>query len=319
MGSGASKTKYKAEEQKQTESKDAKDIEHAEHTTVRSSARKDSESMHRSGSEASSAGSEVSEHRKGALSSAERRALRRKENKASAIDAVLASCVEEDVETPTKCVASPKNSRRQRKSTDAGDALSALSVAAGETGQVGSSSKKNNTFHDSKDCAWHQKNCTDKDFHLVETIAAAYPFDASKRKTVQKKEEIYGGLADPTRTTWGEIDVMTLGPPRISCDACGAFILTREMEVPFYVCRHCRASGRKLEMCVNCYESGVLATGRREVISKEPRRASAHKPSGGFLSGGPMRGVWEEPREESNRSYVPSQVHAGPSKRALKI
>lgn len=174
-------------------------------------------------------------------------------------------------------------------------------------------------FRASKDSAWHERNCKDSDLTLVETIAAAYPFDASVKKSVSLKEKVHGGLADPTKQSWGSIDVMQLGPPKISCDPCGAFILDRRMETPFYVCKNCRSCGRKFEMCVQCYAAGVLATGPRNCNLPKAPSSSAYRRRGDFHEAGPMKLQWESENAERENAKVVVATPLRPVKKPLRV
>jgi len=84
---------------------------------------------------------------------------------------------------------------------------------------------------------------------LVRTIREAYPFDENNRKNVTKKK-----IASKEAGDWGKVSVYKLGPMQINCDMCGQFILDRQGTEPFYYCRRCRSRGRKLELCVNCFQ-----------------------------------------------------------------
>lgn len=117
--------------------------------------------------------------------------------------------------------------------------------------------KEKEKFNEHADVIWHQKNCMHGHLSQCMTIAEAYPFDESNRKTVSKNESIMTGgerlAQDKSQSRWGAANVHKLGPARILCDVCGIFILDREMRTPFYVCVNCRSHGRKLEVCVKCY------------------------------------------------------------------
>jgi len=176
--------------------------------------------------------------------------------------------------------------------------------------------KKRGSFRASKDSEWHERNCDDSHLILVESIAEAYPFESRVRKTVELKEKIYGGgFKDPTRDNWGKIEVMQLGPPKLSCDPCGAFILNRSMEKPFYVCTNCRKCGHKMEMCVECYAAGVLATGPRKC---DVRAHRASQQVGGFRDvGRPVKPIWELERQETAKVVVPPLTP--PTRRPLRV
>lgn len=196
--------------------------------------------------------------------------------------------------------------------------LGSSSEEVAATEDSGRGFKKRSSFRASRDSEWHERNCDDSHLILVETIAEAYPFDPRVKKTVELKEKVYGGgFKDPTKENWGKIDVMQLGPPKLSCDPCGAYILNRSMEKPFYVCTNCRRCGQKFEMCVECYAAGVLATGPRKCEVRGPR---ASQQVGGFRDvGKPVKPMWEAEREEQEMVKVVVPAPTRPTKRPLRV
>mmetsp|Transcript_5323 Transcript_5323/g.12805 ORF Transcript_5323/g.12805 Transcript_5323/m.12805 type:complete len:371 (+) Transcript_5323:48-1160(+) len=103
--------------------------------------------------------------------------------------------------------------------------------------------------HDSSDVVWHKKNCTAAEMTVARTIREAYPFDDHNKKTVTKKK-----IASKEAGDWGQVSVYKLGPFQINCDLCGRYILDRQGTEPFYYCRRCRSRGRKMELCMRCYQ-----------------------------------------------------------------
>eukprot|EP00930_Biecheleria_cincta_P038145 TRINITY_DN26207_c0_g1_i2.p1 TRINITY_DN26207_c0_g1~~TRINITY_DN26207_c0_g1_i2.p1 ORF type:complete len:235 (+),score=39.73 TRINITY_DN26207_c0_g1_i2:49-753(+) len=136
--------------------------------------------------------------------------------------------------------------------------------------------KEKEKFSEHADVIWHQKNCMHGHLSECQTIAEAYPFDESERKSVVKVESIMTGGErlgqDKAQSKWGSATVNKLGPPRILCDVCGVFVLDRDMRTPFFVCVNCRSHGRKLEVCVKCYHE--------RAVEKPPEEMKKHSISG---------------------------------------
>lgn len=119
---------------------------------------------------------------------------------------------------------------------------------------------------EARDCPWHRKNCSDVDLWLVKTILEAYPFDDSDRKEVKKTEKVLNEkVLDGNRHhEWGTVSVAKRGPKKVNCSACGKYILDRNEEKYFWYCIRCRKEGNRCDLCVNCYDNGILATADRQ-------------------------------------------------------
>jgi len=118
-----------------------------------------------------------------------------------------------------------------------------------------------------KETSWHRKNCTDADLSLVYTINEAYPFDDAERMDVVKKEKVWNPASDGVKHNWGSVSVAKM-QKKINCVACKGHILDRYEEAPFYFCIRCKTKGdRHLELCIECYNEGILATGARKKSS----------------------------------------------------
>lgn len=159
------------------------------------------------------------------------------------------------------------------------------------------------------DVIWHQKNCMHG--HLIEcqTIAEAYPFDESHRKSVSKVETVMTGGERVGQASsagkWGSANINKLGPARILCDVCGVFILDRDSHTPFYVCANCRSHKRKLEVCVKCYHERAAEKPPSEVVrATSPGVKKREKaPEKGALPNGIWTAVIEERKSTRNVSY----------------
>lgn len=140
-----------------------------------------------------------------------------------------------------------------------------------------------------KETAYHRKNCTDEDLKLVHTINEAYPFQDDQRKTASKKEKVHY-IGDGVKHDWGNVSVAKM-QKKIICIVCKAFILDRYEEAPFFYCLRCKrddkSESRHLEMCVQCYNEGALATAPREKISliQKGARGGSDSFGGGKMSG----------------------------------
>lgn len=120
---------------------------------------------------------------------------------------------------------------------------------------------------------FHAQNCRDTDFHRFNTIREAYAFDETNKKSVSKKERVYG-CTERGVQNWGSATVNRRGVLKIHCDACGVFVVDRAGREPFYTCVRCRNAGKKLNLCTGCFEMGRLG-GERETRSTQASRMSS--------------------------------------------
>lgn len=141
-------------------------------------------------------------------------------------------------------------------------------------------------YHAAADCAWHEKNCRDDDFLRVNSIREAYSIgedyrDHEKKQHKKFVQRLGGEIGEMgTGNKYDNIEFTKLGPAKLSCDACGEFICDRQMTRPFYFCRNCRSAKRKVELCVNCWNNGVLdVQGNRRERELEKQRRSRDIPS----------------------------------------
>jgi hypothetical protein len=115
---------------------------------------------------------------------------------------------------------------------------------------------RNKDVHDKKDCAKHRRECNDGDLRMATCIEDAYPFDASQKKNVE------GHGKGTARNAHFCIEVSCAAPTRLNCDACGQFICDKyTKKINFYWCTNCKRQGRKLELCLACYSTGMLSSG----------------------------------------------------------
>mmetsp|Transcript_66043 Transcript_66043/g.123184 ORF Transcript_66043/g.123184 Transcript_66043/m.123184 type:complete len:374 (-) Transcript_66043:80-1201(-) len=159
--------------------------------------------------------------------------------------------------------------------------------------------------HDSGDCLWHKKNCTAAEMILVRTIREAYPFDENNKKAVTKKK-----IASKEAGDWGKVSVYKLGPFQINCDLCGRYILDRQGTEPFYYCRRCRSRGRKMELCMRCYQDfhgkGNDGTGTNSTSPPTTPMGAAASEGSGASPTTPKGGSPTSPKKNSNRFDEPT-------------
>mmetsp|Transcript_133064 Transcript_133064/g.315396 ORF Transcript_133064/g.315396 Transcript_133064/m.315396 type:complete len:310 (+) Transcript_133064:52-981(+) len=152
----------------------------------------------------------------------------------------------------------PSRSERQDEESNRGSPSSPKAKAKGKA-KAKSKAKNKKGFCEAKDVEWHVKNCLDSQFELVKTVREAYPFDANKKKSVHKKENVRsGGIDDLLKAdNWGTVEISDIGPTRLLCDVCGVLMVDiyTHPENPFYVCRNCQRHGRKLELCTRCFQT----------------------------------------------------------------
>jgi len=131
---------------------------------------------------------------------------------------------------------------------------------------------------------WHARNCTDSDLKMVRTINEAYPFKAEDQKVFKKEEKVWNPLDDGRHYDWGDVKVSKM-QKAVHCVHCSVYILDRYNEVPFYFCMRCKREEKHLEMCVSCYNNGVLATGPRAVMEVADTKPDRDSFGGGMIKG----------------------------------
>eukprot|EP00929_Paragymnodinium_shiwhaense_P016648 TRINITY_DN125189_c0_g1_i1.p1 TRINITY_DN125189_c0_g1~~TRINITY_DN125189_c0_g1_i1.p1 ORF type:complete len:403 (-),score=79.06 TRINITY_DN125189_c0_g1_i1:169-1377(-) len=111
----------------------------------------------------------------------------------------------------------------------------------------------------------HQAQCTDSDFRKFNHIREAYPFDYDKKKKIRKSDQVEG-LGH--KKNWGNVTITDRGITEIVCQACGVLVTDRQHDngleerqaTPFMVCLRCKGHGRRVEICISCYEKGAMSS-----------------------------------------------------------